>query len=454
MTILPEPWRGKDFNLDSSGVAGFFGGEEAISAMTTVHLYRGRKWLGWYNSPGGYTVAKCYGRLAKGSLWTGLYPGSKLDPVELFGLGGKNSPKFVAAHSGTILQETSHLAYLLLKMCEGLEAEKGDAGKRLTTPSGVTVVHLEEPKELHSSDPADTVPPILRPAIPRASVLLTSLIPIGFTFAACVLSALVRDWYAFSMILLGAVANGFTCLVLGSGTLTVKRVKPAPDVPKGDGLLETKKELVILLGPESAVAQVTRGSFGLEFPSISAPNYHDVGICCVLLTSQFLVQLLLIPQAGLFGQTMFLVSFAVSWLYNAYLSSFDKEEMQREVLFTKKVLNISGEPSRYMFGTRTSLAVFVTFALQPKDPLNMLNHLIPNDTEIWNAFKKGIAKQIDFQGEDLLLDLDRFKSGGDVSLVGHMRGDAQHAYNTYRKYLTCREEETASLRMQKQKQEV
>jgi hypothetical protein len=48
MVRLPEPWEGVDFNLDSSGVAGFFGGEEAISAMATVHLYRGRKWLGWY----------------------------------------------------------------------------------------------------------------------------------------------------------------------------------------------------------------------------------------------------------------------------------------------------------------------------------------------------------------------------------------------------------------------
>ncbi|THU96848.1 hypothetical protein K435DRAFT_858112 [Dendrothele bispora CBS 962.96] len=85
---LHEPWTTSEFNLDTSDVAGFFGGEEASSAMNTVHLYQGRKWLGWYNSPGGYTVAKHYGRLARASLWIGLYPEARLDPVELPELRG------------------------------------------------------------------------------------------------------------------------------------------------------------------------------------------------------------------------------------------------------------------------------------------------------------------------------------------------------------------------------
>ncbi|KAI5993524.1 hypothetical protein EDD15DRAFT_2265805 [Pisolithus albus] len=28
--------------------------------MATVHVYEHRKWLGWYNSPGSYTVASRY----------------------------------------------------------------------------------------------------------------------------------------------------------------------------------------------------------------------------------------------------------------------------------------------------------------------------------------------------------------------------------------------------------
>ncbi|KAH7922535.1 hypothetical protein BV22DRAFT_1017093, partial [Leucogyrophana mollusca] len=69
------------FNLDASGIAGFFGGSEAISAMTTVHLYRGRRWWGWYNSPGSYTVAKHFGQLASSRLWDALFPGPNVEPA-------------------------------------------------------------------------------------------------------------------------------------------------------------------------------------------------------------------------------------------------------------------------------------------------------------------------------------------------------------------------------------
>ncbi|THV04089.1 hypothetical protein K435DRAFT_774577 [Dendrothele bispora CBS 962.96] len=415
---LHEPWTTSKFNLDSLGVAGFFGGEEAISAMTTVHLYRGRRWLGWYNSPGGYTVAKHYGRLARSSLWTGLYPGGKLDPVELFELGGKHSPRFIAAHSGTILPETGHLGYLLMKECEALPPN-GEVGKRETT---------------------------------RLSILFASVFPISTSLVTCVLCALLRDWFGFAMILLGIVANGLTCLVLGSGTLFVKRVKPASDVPKGDGLLESKKELVVLLGPESAIAQVTRASFGLEFGKFSAPNYHNVGICCILQTGQFLIQLLLIPQAGLFGQFLFLTSFAVSWLYNAYLSSLDKEEMQRRVLLKPEVLKISGERQRYGFGTRTAMAVFVMFALQPSSPRSLLDHLIPNNTIIWNTFKDQLAKQAPIGPEvkELSIDFSALKTVGNKGLMDDLTDDAQEAYKTYRKYCELRKEDEKKMRKGKE----
>ncbi|OBZ66307.1 hypothetical protein A0H81_13874 [Grifola frondosa] len=78
--------------LDSSGVAGFFGGDEAVSAMATVHVYGGRKWLGWYNSPGSYEIAKRYGQLANSRFWDGLFPGINVDPAQLFELDGYKGP--------------------------------------------------------------------------------------------------------------------------------------------------------------------------------------------------------------------------------------------------------------------------------------------------------------------------------------------------------------------------
>jgi len=333
-----------------------------------------------------------------------------------------------------------------MKKCEAYN-DVHRVGNRQTTPTAVTVVNLDEPVNLSAPNgtedhkgslPADTSPRLLYPATHRISVLLASIIPIGTSLVTSIFSALLGDWFAFAMILLGVIANGLTCLVLGSGILTVRRVKPASDVPKGDGLLESKKELVVVLGPESAVAQVTRASFELKFPEWSAPNYHDVGICCILQTSQFLLQLLLIPQAELFGQCLFLISFAVSWLYNAYLSSFDKEEMQREVLLTDEVLNINGKLKRYRFGTRTAMAVFAMFVLQPSKPRAMLDHLIPNNTDVWNTFKQRVASQIGFEGDELEIDFGSLKAEGENGLMHDLTDDAREAYKIYRDYCISR----------------
>jgi hypothetical protein len=86
------------FDLDVSGVAGFFGGEEAISAMQTINLYKYRKWMGWYSSPGSWNAGKKFGMLAIpvcGTPW--LFPGPNEDPAKFFELDGKQGPKYVAA---------------------------------------------------------------------------------------------------------------------------------------------------------------------------------------------------------------------------------------------------------------------------------------------------------------------------------------------------------------------
>ncbi|KAG2343630.1 hypothetical protein BDR05DRAFT_286273 [Suillus weaverae] len=77
---------------------------------------------------------------------------------------------------------------------------------------------------------------------------------------------------------------------------------------------------------------------------------------------QSLLQLLLIPQGTLFGQIMFLSSFIISWVYNLYLSSLDKEKIQQQLLFkTPKVGLMSG----FELSTRPTAAVFATLVLRP-----------------------------------------------------------------------------------------
>src|SRR5258708_37465646 len=115
---MPIPLQNAKFTLDASGVAGFFGGEEAISAMATVHVFEGRKWMGWYNSPGSYTVAKKYGRLAKSRFWDGLFPGVSVNPAALFEYSGQIGPEYRGVCSGTVISNTGQTGYLFMKESE------------------------------------------------------------------------------------------------------------------------------------------------------------------------------------------------------------------------------------------------------------------------------------------------------------------------------------------------
>ena len=250
MPVLNRPLKGSKFTLDASGVAGFFGGEEAISAMATVHLFHGRRWLGWYNSPGSYTIAKRFGQLASTRVWDGLFPGPNETPAVSFGLDGRQGPKYVATLSGTEMQ-TGHLGYLTMMKAKDEKGLKSIAGRE-TAPSNVAYLELKEvkydggvPKRNHGN-------------------ALVAFIPVTISFAGCIMCAMVADWYSFAMILLGIVSSGIACLVIGSGELTLDTVrKPAPGAPPGDGMLIGDDTVIVVKGAEKDVNAITKGKFVL-----------------------------------------------------------------------------------------------------------------------------------------------------------------------------------------------
>ena len=376
------------YNFDISGVAGFFGGDVAVAAMSTVHIYRGRKWLGWYNSPGSYDIAKSYGVLCDSRLWDGLYPGVNVDPAVLFGLDGKDGPAFRGVHSGTILGKTGQLGYLLMEECRKANVEpRNTAGGRISKAATLTVVDLQY-------TPAK---PELHPALSGELSTYLAFFPILVTIFACILCVLVADdWFSFALILYGAFASGVSCLVIGSGDLCVSHPTPAEGVPLGDGILGGDGEdVILLLGEEGAVNTITRGRFSLKFPG--KPQYHLIGICALLLTIQFLAQLLVIPLGTLFGQLMFLASLAASWMYTAYLASIDRESLQRQIV-TREILQ-NPQKTKYKFGTRTAMSVFLLLRLLPhlssKTPeqmktalIKVLDELLPNDTSDWRQWRE------------------------------------------------------------------
>ncbi|KAG5219939.1 hypothetical protein IMY05_C4715000300 [Salix suchowensis] len=141
-----QPLSESDFNLDVGGIVGFLGGEEAISAMESMPFYKYRKWLGWYNSPGSYTIAKHFGKLPVSRFWDGIYPGANDDPATLLGLDGKRGPKFRGVVSGTALGHTGHVAQAFTQYCRSevkavpsMLSEARKEGQRTTTTTNVTI---------------------------------------------------------------------------------------------------------------------------------------------------------------------------------------------------------------------------------------------------------------------------------------------------------------------------
>ncbi|KAF9226908.1 hypothetical protein BS17DRAFT_511609 [Gyrodon lividus] len=424
MPSLDRPLTNTKFTLDVSGIAGFFGGPEALAAITTIHLFKGKRWLGWYNMPGSYFIARTIGQLANSGVWDRLFP--RPDGVALaefsFGLDGKPGPKYVASVSGTVIQNTGYLGYLTM-----MGSKKGQLVKiagRSTIPSDVAFLDLRD------SD-SSWYHAILQEDVAHT---LLALIPILTSFTTCVLCALFSDWFCFAMILLGIVSCGLTSFVIGSAKLAIQRVRSARGAPPGDGLLIETNAIVVVRGDQSAVNTITRGRFSLTL--VGSPHYNRVGMCSLLLITQFLLQLLLIPQGSLFGQIMFVISIAVSWIYSYYLSTFPKEEIH-----LKWLLRFLGNPKihRFRLGTRTTMAVFTCLVLcggasYPVDARRLLREFIPNETLVWQRWRDKVAQQLEsgeYKSLNLQPDDSTELSDLDMRLLTTLLMDAESAFQGY-----------------------
>ncbi|PPQ96069.1 hypothetical protein CVT26_004702 [Gymnopilus dilepis] len=429
------PLAESSFKLDVSGIAGFFGGEEAFAAMSSVHLVRGRRWLGWYNSPGSYFVAKKYGVLARSRIWDGLYPGVNVDPATMLELDGKTGPRYIAVHSGTRLPVTGHLAYLFVNHCNkepGPIQNEVDSEAPAESDVFLTIANLDTFKQQFQG----------YPNVPEKSISPFNpfcIIAMGYSLGACVICGIFGDWFCFAMILLGILSNGISCFIIGSGRLQVKGTNPSPNSPPGDGIIEGSGRVILLKGTELSVTTITRAKFYLHYASET--RYYDIGWSAAALTTQFLLQLFIIPQGTLFGQIMFLSSLAVSWLYNAYLASLDKEALQTGIL--TKVLLQEPKIRTIRFPKRTALVVFVAMYTRAEEPRQFLDEMIPNDTAVWRLVKQTITEAIGEENdpEHLLVglktDSGAFKALGarDQRLVGDMLKQAGIGYRAAQKIL-------------------
>ena len=342
------------------------------------------------------------------------------DLAALFEYDGRRGPRFKAVHSGTTIHETGHLASLF--MLESAEMDGTLIPGRQTQPVFVTIANLDHCPG--AEVPAQWMKPFAR---------LCACLPILVSLATLIMCGLYGHWYPFFVILFGMIANGVSCLVIGSATFLFTHPEPAAGSPPGDGILGGEEGVVILKGKEGAVNAITRGRFSLRFESKSVRrSVRAIKLCSYLLMAQAIAQLFLIPQSPLFGQLMFVLSIAVSWSYNLWLWSFNRDKVQREIL-----MNILHKPclDKFVLGTRTSMVVFVLLALKLDDPTTVMNDLLPCDTIVWREWKTTIVKRLR-QGQAFEFDSSDWHDLGltadDEEMLQTLFRDAMDAYNGFR----------------------
>ncbi|KAJ8495393.1 hypothetical protein ONZ45_g12872 [Pleurotus djamor] len=408
MPPMPIPGTEPDhFTLNVSGIAGFLGGEEAVSAMESVHFYKYRKYLGLYNTPGSYTVAKHYGKLANSQLWDGLYPGINDEPAKFLKMDGERGPKYIGTISGTTIDDIGHIGYIFGQMCRrDLHEDPTNTVKpkrKTGAPTRVTIVELEG--ESHGGEKEITIPyPATFLSTPLRHII--AIATIMFSIGACLVCGIFEEWYAFALILLGILCNGFACFEIGSAKIFLTRPTPSEHSPSGHGVMDDRDQLIVLRGNQAAVNYITSGRFIVRYGHRNDGKYHRLGLSATALTFQFIAQLFLIPQSGLFGQILFLSTLAVSWVNNACFSSIDKEALQKKILKQNFPLQETFG-TKYSLPTRTTAVVFAMLQALPLEELrektqtrreahirNILESLLPTGTEDWSYWMDVVSKKV------------------------------------------------------------
>ena len=428
LSDLHGPLAKSDVSLNTSGMASFFGGNVAVAAMTTLHLNPTRRWLGWYNSPGTYEVARHYSKFCDSRLLEGLFPGAPTDLATLLVMDNMKGGKYIGARNGTVLEKTGPFCSVLMKDCRHITEPVHWVEGRKTQPVEVTI------REVIDSMDLDSLP--LRTTVYSPFV---AVLPILVSCGTAVLCAKIGDWFCFSMILLGILVNGVSCFVIGSAKFRFDYPIPSLDT-SADGILVSKKDsqFVVLKGNEKAVNSITRGMFTLSFES--QPKCKDIKWCSIFLVLQVIAQLLLIPLGTLFGQILFISSLAASWLYNLWLSSRvslrGSSKNRGRAWRSASAEDVPQDVTKFIFGTRTTAVVFMLLVLQPKDHAKIMDTLLPNDTPGWRKFKHHLLSHIrGSQGFCFDTSWSEDPSVADEKgLLELLRQDAEAAYQGYKKH--------------------
>ncbi|KAI6118525.1 hypothetical protein EDD16DRAFT_1480937 [Pisolithus croceorrhizus] len=417
------------FNLNSTSVAGFFGGEEAISTMILTQTYNRGIWFGWYNTLGSFVIGNRFRRLADliisnslvGSRSDTRFQRMYLDPTPLLQHGGwPNGPAFKAIYSGINVQETGPFASLLMKRC--IRVSGTPISGRATQLVNVTLARFERRPIFEQQLKCHRLPPTL------------AVLPVAVSLAACVLCVLYGELYSFFVILLGILARGLSGYFIGSMGLSFDFPGSAEGSLPGDGILGGDRELVLLKGSADVVNAIIRGR--LVFSLLSRNAHRGVQLCSFLLVTQAIVQLLCIPQSSLFGQLMFVSSIVTSWAYEVwFLSSY------QEIILWEILNDVMGPLviKKFVLPNRCGAVASLLFLADDRTHLGhmkmLMDDLLPSGVLVWEIWKEVVLEHLHnrqpLRFDDTHWNRPDLSSADEKSLLRVLLKDAEVAYAAF-----------------------
>ncbi|KAI0712990.1 hypothetical protein C8T65DRAFT_646353 [Cerioporus squamosus] len=281
------------------------------------------------------------------------------------------------------------------------------------------------------------------------AVLLIWAVPAYGSIATCIVCALAREWWCFVSILMEIYSRA----ALGMGRLTVtassddvgpmrrlkqetreeeeeKQQRPSsapqqkhsPTPADSEGLLLHECGVVVLRGNKSTVF-------------FASENSTQINVGLFALVIQFLTQLVLIPRGTLFGQLMFVVSLAVSSMYNIYLA------ICQDTLQTQYLLDLCGlDESSFRTITMSSkacMAIFACLALRHQPvyaPRKLLDELAVEQGVVRERWKDVVARKLENEESMVFSQEDENIEGLDdteKTSLAKLLKDAEEAYRTH-----------------------
>lgn len=198
------------------------------------------------------------------------------------------------------------------------------------------------------------------------------------TFILCIITGLMEDWFAFSIIMSHIMCNIMIHILLLNGQIFWMQTKSSEDSPDGDCFIETNNSLLYIKGKEDIIQKL------LQRPIIYKNNTKPIFILLLWLITLLTLcwTVLGAPLSTTQGQYILGASLIVGLIANIHINSENNGKTWNEICNNYFNIDEIFEETFESRGTALSIMV-LKMKINPKILLN--NNILPN-TNDWNKW--------------------------------------------------------------------